>query len=395
MAIKLFLFMSMILSAHSSYGQNIYSYEDLVALESQSAYREFFNHFKDIRPSARGSDWQNMVKRMGEAYSTELAQSVSIDTPELTAINFLNKISELKNHEIFQLRRKTILSRYFSKCFQNKGLQSCYQDMQNSIELKSDGKEILYELGEILRKSFNLDNIKGNTESIVHIELWPYYEKALKDPMAEFYCTDELQKSVIWNKLIEVTQNTKINSPFIMENYLHSSCWKKEKTFISSRFINGPSFTQDEAYKILVLAGDMTTLERATNALIYVLSTTKTGELLNVSWQEVAKLKKDYALREKVMEKMKGLDPLPGVIFNNFENKRLKLVINYVFENVPEYIDLYSQTCLKYMASEVPFPNGNPTPHCQDLFELAKEENLIPKPLQERYSKLRNFNFNI
>src|SRR5690606_5622035 len=151
--------------------------------------------------------------------------------------------------------RKSVLSRYFNKCFATNLFKTCYEELQKSIDLKTDGKEILYELGEVLRKQLKLDS--DAFKDINYVNLWPYYAKALKDSMAEFYCTEELQKGLIWNKLIQKVSTTLVTENFNINEILHDSCWKKVRTVVQEKFLNGPSPAQKEAYKILILAKDM------------------------------------------------------------------------------------------------------------------------------------------
>lgn len=370
---------------------NDYTFEDLLALEEQKSYQEFFDHYKDIKPSQRKTDWKNLVSRMGELYATDLSRSLSIESTEMKQIQMLNQIEEVASNEIFQLRRKTLLTRFFTNCFNRQSFSECYSQLEKTVDIQNDQKELLFELGEILRKTMLTQT---DLIQISYVDLWPFYQKALKDEMAEFYCQDEIQKTVVWNQLVQETAKQDITpNKFKISQIIHPTCWTKIRPTIAQKLLASGSHTRNEAYRILLLANDMTALERAQNALVYILNTNETGKLLDISWPELAKLKKDFELREKVIENLKKLDPLPGVVFDSYQDHRVSLVIKYVFDNVPEYIDLYSKTCINYMEGIGSFPQGNPTPYCRKLFEMAKSSNIIPKPVQDRYSKLSNFEF--
>ena len=115
------------------------------------------------------------------------------------------------------------------------------------------------------------------------------------------------------------------------------------------------------------------------------------GELFEKSWKKLSEIGKDFRLRDKLIADFKKMDPLPGQIFKYSNEKRSLVIIKALLINFPEYIDLYSKTCLQYFEGTQNFPNGNPTIECVDWFKTARTFKLVPEMTIKRFDAARNF----
>ena len=131
----------------------------------------------------------------------------------------------------------------------------------------------------------------------------------------------------------------------------------------------------------------MNPIEKRNFLFRYILTTPVSGNLLNYAWNNLTELGKDFKQREEILKTLKNRSPLPGNLFSLRDKIRRETILKHLAKNFPEYIDLYSQTCLKFLKGDGDFPNGNPTAECDDLFQ--DNETVIQPHLVKNYKEIK------
>lgn len=366
----IFLLLSLFLTwpSFNIYGANVYNFDDLLALQGTKEYKEFFDHVKDIPPSKRDKAYKELVKIMGEEYVKELSSNIDKNQNVIESLNSLNSLPELKNEEIFKLRRYEAIKKYALKCFSTQEFSLCYNNVTNAISFKEDGFDFLFDLGEIIRSSKN--------KNIPPEELFLFYEKAFLHNTSEFYC----KKDVLNEVFLPLFSNKKVK--------IHKDC----EGVLINIILESPNLIL-EHFNFL-RSNTSSPLEKAFISLIYLLESFKVGPDLDYSWKELEGLKINYDLREKLLNKVKVIDPLPSALFQKLSSKRESLIVEFIHKVFPEYLNLYVKTCLSYLSGEKEYPMGNPTQNCDSLFKSPISKKFISQEEFLKYKRLKNFEFN-
>jgi hypothetical protein len=119
---------------------------------------------------------------------------------------------------------------------------------------------------------------------------------------------------------------------------------------------------------------------------VYLLDNPSQGELFNYSWNRVKELGGTVGRREKVLRTLKKLDPLPDAILGSLDQTKKRVVLNHFKTYFPEYLDFYTDECVKFYGGKGSFPSGNPTVHCQDFMN----SELAPKVIDQ--FKIKQYN---
>ena len=101
----------------------------------------------------------------------------------------------------------------------------------------------------------------------------------------------------------------------------------------------------------------------------YLLQGPEIGPIFNESWKVIARMGEDSSKRESLLKQIKRLDPLPDKIFKGKDPLKEKTLFDLFYQNFPEYLSHYSETCLKYYQGKGVFPEGNPTMNCRQVLK--------------------------
>lgn len=122
---------------------------------------------------------------------------------------------------------------------------------------------------------------------------------------------------------------------------------------------------------------------------VYLLDNPSKGELFNYSWNRVKELGGTVTRRENVLSKLKSLDPLPDAILGSLDQTKKRVVLNHFKTYFPEYLNYYSDQCLKFYGGKQTFPAGNPTIHCQDFMTGDLAPTIIDDYKIKQYLEIR------
>lgn len=379
------LFFSCLISAPIR-ANTAYEFTDLEILSKQGPYAEFFEHIYDIRPAKRDEAWLKLARSTSEKYVRQLLERKKIDDETWQQLQEIAGQYYNKENDALSMAMASYGLALVRSCFQNKQFSECYQLAKEVLATKNE-VQLAHDLGKLVHDH----QLKSPHEKGHLVEkVWPFYAVMAKTTISEFYCDKDYFQDIVLSKINEEIQNKKAtelkNTVFKL---VHQDCWKKLASSIKDQLKQ--SHSEPELYRILMETDSLGPDEMITYSIIYLIQRPSQGSVLERSWSNLMKIKEDYTKRQEVLTQLKKLDPLPGKIFASSDDKRSLVIVKNLANFFPEYVDHYVQTCMKYYASEVDFPNGNPTMECNGLFDMAKKIDILPELVQKRYEQIRNF----
>ncbi|MCY4644610.1 MAG: hypothetical protein OXB88_08330 [Bacteriovoracales bacterium] len=367
-----------------------YSLKDLEFLENEKNYGEFFQHAQDIRPTERGQLWQDMVKTMAHSFLQKNLSLGLYRQHEYKTISLLSTWPTLRGDLEFQQLRAKFGQAYFSGCFE-KALE------KNS---KKNDKDKNDECLEHLHVYFN-QGAKLPEESLAYLNLlknrprplphstFTYVKSLLKDPKQAEYCHRPLVKSALFERLLKMRSLSLSNLKIWIKQHIDSSCFKNLATSLK-KDLRSTNFTDAVfAFDLLYAGSHLSSIEKDVFLMRHYLEKTKKGARLNLAWNTLKSLSRDFERRKRVLEELKTLDPLPDQLFGEPPSSKKNVFIDHLVHHFPEYLNHYSKTCLLYLEGKKSFPNGNPTIHCHRFMEEASGKNWISSQKLISYQKAK------
>ena len=357
-----------------------YSLKDLEFLENEKNYAEFFRHAGDIRPTERGELWQTMVKTMAHSF---LLKNISLDLyrkSEYETISALGHWPTLRGDLKFQQLRAKFGRGHFSRCL-----------------VKAKRKN---ECLEQLHFYFN-QGAKLPEESLAYLELlknlpaplphspFSYVKSLLKDPKQAEYCNRPLVKWAVFQRMTKLRYSTLSTLKVWAKEHIGPACFEN-LAYVLKKDIRSPHFARALlAFDLLYVGSHLSVLDKDVFLTRHYLEKTKKGERLNLAWNTLKTMSKDFERRKGVLDEFKKFPHLPDQLFGTPPSSKKNIFIDHLARHFPEYLDLYSTTCLLYIRGKSSFPNGNPTMHCHRLMEEATEKNWISSQKLSSYQKAK------
>jgi hypothetical protein len=332
-----------------------YTLQDLEALAKEGSYKEFFEHALDVRPSERLESWKSMVTRMGDEIGRKVLENSEIERKDFLKIEELYTWPALKSDDVFKVRRQEIGINYFRKCLKTEN--PCWSDFKNFWEKDKENPETAFKLAEL---ALNKESSPVST--------WNLLEVSLKSPLSEFYCKKDFVMNALWGK-IEIDYiklGTEGDLMKKIDQTVHPDCLPTLISEAKNR-LNRPSRIQDREIAYQILKSQSKADEALTDFFftVYLLDNPAQGELFNYSWNRIRELGGTITRRERVLKKLKSLDPLPDELFSSLDETKKRVVLKHFKTYFPEYLDFYTDQCIKFYSGKGSFPQGNPTIHCQ------------------------------
>ena len=320
-----------------------------------------------------------MVSKMGDIYSRKILEKSEIGPADFRNMEKLYDMSALKTDDIFKLRRSEIGLRYLKACLKSE--TPCWNDLKAFWEKDKTNADTAFKLAEL---TINL------TDS--PIATWNLLDVALKSPLSEFYCKKDFVMSALWGKIeidyVKLGPDGDLMTK--IDHTIHPDCVPLLITEARKRLYSPPkTFDRELAYQ--VLKSQMKADQEITDFFftVYLLDNPSQGELFNYSWSRVRELGGTVGRREKVLKTLKNLDPLPDAILGSLDETKKRVVLNHFKTYFPEYLDFYTDECVKFYGGKGSFPSGNPTVHCQDFMNSELAPKVIDKFKIDQYQSVR------
>lgn len=373
------LLLFMMLFAQVAHSRTTYSLTDLEVLVAEENTKEFFEHALDVRPSERQEAWKTMVSKMGDVYSRKILEKTEIETKDFRDTENLYNMSALKTDDIFKMRRSEIGLRYLKNCLKSE--TPCWNELKAFWEKDKTNADTAFKLAELT---------SGLQES--PLSSWSLLDVALKSPLSEFYCKKDFVMSALWGKIeidyIKLGPEGDLMTK--IDHTIHPDCVPVLVSEARKRLYQPPKVLDRElAYQIL--KSQMKADQEVTDFFftVYLLDNPSQGELFNYSWNRVKELGGTVGRREKVLRTLKKLDPLPDAILGSIDQTKKRVVLNHFKTYFPEYLDHYTDECVKFYGGKGSFPSGNPTVHCQDFMTGDLAPKIIDEFKIKQYQSVR------
>lgn len=360
------------------YAVEKYDMSDLKVLANENNYQEFFQHALDIRPSSRGKIWENIVEEQAMELLTNLLGKSQLEKSDYLLVHYISKWPLFRENEFFIKKRDYIFLREIKSCFHaNNSSQQCLR-LTNTIFTDYQHDLIFsYELSSLMLK------LGRDPQS-----LWVYAKKLVKSPLSEFYCMKRPFSKIILSQifLVRPQKNTHENIT------LHPDCIKSLRPTILNHMAQSPFSVRKHAFNFLKKHTTLSKIELYEYySLNFLQGQNLSSQEVDKSLQALRYYSNNYKSREKLLNKIKKLDPLPGHLFTKLNLKKNQAKLRTLNRFLPEYILYYSNTCLQYLKGTVKFKDGNPTPQCHQLFQSRSGQDLLPKSHLLDYKKATFF----
>ncbi len=388
-----------------------YSMKDLEILERQENYEEFFLHAKDIRPSERGPIWKAMVQNMAEGMAFSKMSKRDFKQNTLAQIENLSDWIEIKESEIFAVKRSEYLINYFQECVKEK-----YPYCQNELEKawrKSDLVIPSYvELGlafaELLQKIALNNNPDG--EEVIKLESsaikkapvtkgnltahsYEFFKAAFSDRFGAIYCLRENVKNAAFYHLMGLglkyleTPEARIK----LTGTVSDHCLSAMNDYLHHQLSSSNRQVRETAYLVLELKHLTREREQDAYLISYLLDGPEVGDTFNQAWARLTKLGEKFERRQEVLKTLKEQDFLPDNLLAHFDLKKIKIILDRFKTYFPEYFDFYARSCLNYFSGIGEFENGNPTLNCEALIKLSEHSAYIDPLILQKLKNLDRF----
>lgn len=363
----------------TGHARTTYTLTDLEVLVGEENTKEFFEHALDVRPSERQEAWKTMVSKMGDIYSRKILDKSEIEAKDFRDTENLYNMSALKTDDVFKMRRSEIGLRYLKNCLKSE--TPCWNDLKAFWEKDKTGADTAYKLAELT---------SGMQDS--PLTSWSLLEVALKSPLSEFYCKKDFVMSALWGKIeidyIKLGPDGDLMTK--IDHTIHPDCVPVLVGEARKRLYQPPKVL-DRELSYQILKSQMKANQDITDFFftVYLLDNPSQGELFNYSWNRVKELGGTVGRREKVLRTLKKLDPLPDAILGSLDQTKKRVVLNHFKTYFPEYLDFYTDECVKFYGGKGSFPSGNPTVHCQDFMNSELAPKVIDQFKIKQYNDVR------
>jgi hypothetical protein len=369
----------MVFSMSPVFSATTYTLADLEVLAQDENYREFFAHALDVRPSERQDAWKAMVSKMGDVLSRNVLQKAVIDKADFQKMEELYSWTTLKADDVFRLRRQQIGLRYLKSCI--KSTTPCWSELKTFWEVDKSDAETAFKLAELTHE---LENSP--------ITSWSLLAVSLKSPLSEFYCKKDFVMNALWGK-IEIDYVKLGPEGDLMakiDETIHPDCVPILTAEARKRLFSPPR-VMDRELSFQVLKSQLKADQFVTDFFytVYLLDNPSQGELFNYSWNRVKELGGTIGRRERVLNKLRKLDPLPDAILSSLDETKKKVILKHFKAYFPEYLDHYTDQCLSFYGGKGSFPSGNPTINCQDFMSSEIAPLIIDDFKLKKYQEAR------
>lgn len=345
----------------------LYNLEDLKILEREKSAKEFLTHAKDVPPSKRDRQWEQLVLNMSNYYLQQSIARHDYGPANKNFItNFLTWPVNQKDQTLMKFAREFYLD-YLDLCYsrEEKTTEKCYQ-------------ETLYIWNRIPQTpQFGLQLARMSKKKFPEKSVWNFLKNTTKSDFSEYYCTIRIVKDEILNLFLrELSSEADEGAIAIkVQDFISTNCLTNLLPELREiAFSQNPS--RDTAFFILKSFNGLDLAEEDLFLVRYLLLSPVKGELLNIAWARVQQLSKDPARRAQVMTRLTLLDPFPDKVFQHQSKEISEVVARHLEKNFPEFWPKYFQRCHEFFAGTKKFPRGNPTPACTEAGKLTQESYL-------------------
>jgi hypothetical protein len=374
--VLILLFFALSLNSQNSFGKQAtvglrYTIKDLEVLRNESDYDDFFLHVNDIRPSLRDNFWKDLVDEMALKWAQSMKNAPNFEIQQFRQMEEIFSLGPVKTNERFKQIRNTLGLSFFEK---NLNRIENVEVTLNLIESFWKRDQTSFETGlELFKLVFKETN---------DIEkAWLFAIQAFKSQQGAFYCPKKDLEPLIFLKLAKSLEESPLAAKKVIFKTIDKDCWEQLKPIAKNYFFSFPQRVRGPFLTLLKDEKLLSNDEIDLFSFFYLMEGPIQGDSMNMAWNTVNDLKNNKTRRDILLEGLLASPVLPDGILSGPNQERKKIIVQFVSKSFPEYFDFYAKTCIQYLKGEIKYPNGNPTLHCRDLFEMNKKGNDLVNPV--------------
>ncbi len=305
---------------HPSSGYNI---KDLEILKEQKAYKEFFAHILDIRPSNRDKHYNKLVQYMALSYLENKLIKADYKLKTFEFISYINTLSPLKKDEFFSIKRDKYLKKWLQHCLKNdRRNKICTNKIKDIYSINSSPDMGLY-LAKLIKK-YQLN-----------INYLVYLKPLLVSPPDNSMC----KKPIVIEAIIKSIENDNLEK--ISKNCFLISIDSLKNILTYKKY---PIKVKQKLFYALAKKGFLNTYEKDLFLTLFILESPTPGPLFNNAWNNIKTLSEDYSRRQKILNVIKKIEPTPGKVLRSKNTETKRAIYNLFAKNFPEYIQYFKES---------------------------------------------------
>jgi hypothetical protein len=359
-----------------------YTLEDLKINAQNKNYHEFFSHALDVAPSKRTSDWNKMVKSMGNNLADEAIKQQIFSEKKFALLTKIGVWPSLKMDTSFVQKFHRVQIKFYRQCILKNlpDSEEFYHLCLNTILQNWNSENVSQKLSwEMAKQLFQLQSFwNKNQANLVwrkpfHELIYLFIANNIKQGASDYYCQQNISRFVIWEKLNLILDQKNLNSQKFdeaMARYWNRNCWDSFKAHALSHITSLSTFYRSILYQFINYDQSISLAHKDFVYFYYLLDHPKKSATFNYAWNNLQNLATQLARRERVIEKIKRLDPIPDQVFSIRDEKKKLVILKTLDRKFPEFLKYYTDTCVRYLKGTGDFPQGNPTGSCQHFHNL-------------------------
>ncbi len=354
-----------------------YDLKDLQALEQEKNFEEFLLHVNDIRPSERQKLWKTMYQSMALEMIDYKLKTKDFSLATFKKIEGIGRSSALSNDEFFQLKRSLYAKKFFSECYaqasqkpekpndKNLDIKTCDKELSSFWFFSKKDPDVGLDLAALIEK-YPSD-----------VSTWPFYQTAVNDSIANFYCEKPSVQKAVLSKLTKESFEADFNGQYgpLIKRFIPEKCFIKlvPNLKLGLGSPESSALEKEMALNLLSSTGHLSSDEQDLYAITYLLDGPVVGEKMNLAWKRIESLNSHFNKRQSLLEKIKKLPLIPDRIFKDPKFPRNKAIINLFAQNFPEYLNFYAESCLSYSQFQTPEGQIASGIKCNEFLKVAVE----------------------
>ncbi len=347
----------------------LYTLDDLRALQTQKNFNEFLEHVNDIRPSQRLENWQSMYRAMLLDLMDYKIKLEAYDKDSFKAIENHASKSHFKNDERVQLKRNLYAKNYFNKCYktkEDKSLIQCDDELKKFWTFSNNDSDLGLEFSKMLQGSRS------------KLDSWEFIGSALSDKGQSFYCNNPDIQHQILNRFTSLSFQDGFDNNYkkLITNNISQECFLKMKDFLKSKLLASSTSSIDRELALNLLSSNkmLSDLEEDVFAVLYLSDGPVVGDKMNLAWKRVEALGLNQTKRQSVLKIIQGLPQIADYTLKNPDNQRNKAIINLLATHFPEFLNHYGKECLSYISFNSDEKTQVRNRQCQNFLEMANSQ---------------------
>jgi hypothetical protein len=368
----------------------LYTIDDLKVLANNSEWYEYLQHVKDIRPSERNKEWQELTTKVALSLVKDIKNFGPYTKKELDVLNNLKSFDFLANDEFFTQYLSDFKLQFLKGCLRNdENSMNCLLSADNFWDTNHQSAQTGLDFFVLFYQHFSTQPEKITDNKMLLKTYWKFLIPTIQEKQNNTCQQENIKntmRSIHYTTLSTPSWDIKLDT---INNLVSENCWTHLKTIYQDDLKSSPIAIAEMSFKALASAKKLDSQYRNLYYLRFFLEKSTTGEDLNLAWNTLIQLSNNKSERDELLKLVKSLDPIPDQLFSLEDQQKRNVLVKHLGSHFPEFIDFYTKTCLGYLDGSQQYPRGNPTIHCNKLLEEQEFQSLLVPGTKLKYDRLR------